>query len=231
MTDEYNACHVVEVPDDGRARREGPRATTAPSSPTAPRSVSPLTETWETARYASAARYHQRLSPHACDRSRTLSGRSETRGLFLRNARFFSEVLSDPPPLLASQVGHNALGAGKIIAQGASLVDIAHRERRACTSTAPAGQHVKPSFRGQHAARHHAPAQLRRRALAVRPGPEGHHGKARSRTDARSCSAARPHRRPRRPGQQLPRVHARRSSQTSRSSRAATRRSRPAAAA
>ena len=56
----------------------------------------------------------------------------------------FLDVLFLICPLLPSQVGHNALGAGKIIAQGASLVDIAIEKKSIFNDAG--WQYIKPAF-------------------------------------------------------------------------------------
>ena len=57
---------------------------------------------------------------------------------------FLCDVLFLICPLLPSQVGHNALGAGKIIAQGASLVDIAIEKKSIFNDAG--WQYIKPAF-------------------------------------------------------------------------------------
>ena len=57
---------------------------------------------------------------------------------------FLCNVLFLICPLLPSQVGHNALGAGKIIAQGASLVDIAIEKKSIFNDAG--WQYIKPAF-------------------------------------------------------------------------------------
>ena len=81
------------------------------------------------------------LSPHACVRSAL--------GAFRDERGFPRSVLSLQCailicPLLPSQVGHNALGAGKIIAQGASLVDIAIEKKSIFNDAG--WQYIKPAF-------------------------------------------------------------------------------------
>jgi len=57
---------------------------------------------------------------------------------------FLCNVLFLICPLLPLQVGHNALGAGKIIAQGASLVDIAIEKKSIFNDAG--WQYIKPAF-------------------------------------------------------------------------------------
>jgi 2,3-bisphosphoglycerate-independent phosphoglycerate mutase len=58
--------------------------------------------------------------------------------------RKLGRFLTVPVSLLLAQVGHNALGAGKIIAQGAALVDIALAEKSIFSD--PGWEYIKPAF-------------------------------------------------------------------------------------
>ena len=77
-----------------------------------------------------------------CSIQSALSGLSET--TIGRLFRAFSDLHAIAFTLPRPQVGHNALGAGKIIAQGAALVDIALNQKSMFSDSG--WQYIKPAF-------------------------------------------------------------------------------------
>ena len=138
IKDEYNACHSSKSPTMDALAAKGPdyyRSVLA-HGPAVGLPTDQDMGNSEVGLPISPA-----LSPHACVRS-ALRG-VPRRGEF-PDVCFFCDVLSDPPPLLPLQVGHNALGAGKIIAQGAFLVDIAIEKKSIFNDAG--WQYIKPAF-------------------------------------------------------------------------------------
>ena len=130
IKDEYNACHVSKSPTMDALAAKGPdyyRTVLAHG----PAVGLPTDQDMGNSEVRDAT--HLGNIERICRVTRFLRPPHE-------NGRF----LTVPVSLLLAQVGHNALGAGKIIAQGAALVDIALAEKSIFSD--PGWEYIKPAF-------------------------------------------------------------------------------------